>query len=159
MPNRYQDANEAFAKLDAAELAKARAAFTACTKDDGTFDIQPLRNALMTRAGSDAVVLLFQAMDRDGQHRGDGSFTGVAAAESLPALGSPGRQEEDQGHMTWHHVALILVAACMVLVCGISSSCTGALPSIVQLATVIVSGALGHAGAGLKRPVEPKSKE
>jgi hypothetical protein len=55
------------------------------------------------------------------------------------------------GIMTWHHVALIMIAAAMVLVCGVHNNCSSALPSIVQLATVIVSGALGHAGAGLKK--------
>lgn len=61
--------------------------------------------------------------------------------------------------MTWHHVALIMIAAGMVLACGIHDHCATALPSIVQLSTVIVSGALGHAGAGLKRAHDTKRSD
>jgi len=49
--------------------------------------------------------------------------------------------------VTWHHVVLIGIAAIMVLVCGAKTQCEHSLPAIVQLATVIISGALGHAGA------------
>jgi len=50
--------------------------------------------------------------------------------------------------MTWKHVALILVAALLVLGCGVSHVCSapGTLSGVLQLATTIVGGALGHAG-------------
>jgi len=52
--------------------------------------------------------------------------------------------------MTWHHVAALLIAAAMVIACGISERCQTSFPAVVQLATVIVAGAFGHAGAGMR---------
>lgn len=50
--------------------------------------------------------------------------------------------------MTWHHVSAILIAAAMVIGCGISEKCGAAsFPHVVSLATAIVAGAFGHAGA------------
>jgi len=53
--------------------------------------------------------------------------------------------------MTWHHVAALMIAAAMVMACGISEKCNGAsFNGVLQLATVIVAGAFGHAGAGMR---------
>lgn len=54
--------------------------------------------------------------------------------------------------MTWHHVALVLFALGAVILCGLSHTCGPSLPAVVQLATVVISGALGHAGAHRKHP-------
>ena len=54
--------------------------------------------------------------------------------------------------MTWHHVAALLIAAAMVIACGVSERCGAqSFPAVVQLATVIVAGAFGHAGAGMRQ--------
>jgi hypothetical protein len=53
--------------------------------------------------------------------------------------------------VTWHHVAALLIAAAMVMACGISEKCNGSsFNGVLQLATVIVAGAFGHAGAGMR---------
>lgn len=53
--------------------------------------------------------------------------------------------------VTWHHVAALLIAAAMVMTCGISEKCNGSsFNGVLQLATVIVAGAFGHAGAGMR---------
>jgi hypothetical protein len=59
--------------------------------------------------------------------------------------------------VTWHHVALVLFALASVLACGLSQTCGPSLPAVVQLATVVISGTLGHAGARItaKRHEEP----
>lgn len=49
--------------------------------------------------------------------------------------------------MTWHHVAALLIAAMMVIVCGVSEKCAPSFPHVISLATAIVAGAFGHAGA------------
>jgi len=49
--------------------------------------------------------------------------------------------------MTWHHVTLIIVAFTAVIVCAHNGQCSQALPSVFTLATTIIGGALGHAGA------------
>jgi predicted secreted Zn-dependent protease len=49
--------------------------------------------------------------------------------------------------VTWHHVLIISIAAAMVLVCASRAECAPAFPGVVQLATMMISGALGHAGA------------
>lgn len=55
--------------------------------------------------------------------------------------------------MTWHHVAALLVAAGMVIACGLSEKCGGqSFNGVLQLATVIVAGAFGHAGAQMRSP-------
>lgn len=48
--------------------------------------------------------------------------------------------------MTWKHVAIILMALAAPLVCGLSPACATSLPSIIQLSTMAIAGALGHAG-------------
>lgn len=53
--------------------------------------------------------------------------------------------------MTWHHVAIILMALAAPLVCGLSPACSASLPSIIQLATMAIAGTLGHAGAAKKQ--------
>jgi len=54
--------------------------------------------------------------------------------------------------MTWHHVAALMIAAAMVIACGISERCAKESQSaVIQLATVIVAGAFGHAGAGIRQ--------
>lgn len=54
--------------------------------------------------------------------------------------------------MTWHHVAALLIAAAMVIACGLSEKCGGtSFNGVLQLATVIVAGAFGHAGAGMRQ--------
>lgn len=58
--------------------------------------------------------------------------------------------------MTWHHVSALLIAAAMVIACGISERCgKDSFPAVVQLATVIVAGAFGHAGAGMRAKSRP----
>jgi len=53
--------------------------------------------------------------------------------------------------MTWHHVAALLIAALTVIACGVSEKCgKDSFPAVVQLATVIVAGTFGHAGAGMR---------
>ena len=49
--------------------------------------------------------------------------------------------------MTWHHVFIITAALLAPLICGFSSTCAPSLPAVLQLSTVVISGALGHAGA------------
>ena len=50
--------------------------------------------------------------------------------------------------MTWHHVAALLIAALMVVACGLSERCSPQnFGNVVQLATAVVAGAFGHAGA------------
>lgn len=49
--------------------------------------------------------------------------------------------------MTWHHVFIIAMALAAPLVCGLSPACANSLPGIIQLATIVIGGALGHAGA------------
>jgi hypothetical protein len=49
--------------------------------------------------------------------------------------------------MTWHHVFIITVALATSLICGLSQHCSASMPAVLQLATVVISGALGHAGA------------
>jgi len=45
-----------------------------------------------------------------------------------------------------------MIAAAMVMACGISEKCNGAsFNGVLQLATVIVAGAFGHAGAGMRK--------
>jgi hypothetical protein len=52
--------------------------------------------------------------------------------------------------MTWHHVAALLIATAMVIACGTSTTCAVSFPAVVQLATVIVAGTFGHAGAQIR---------
>jgi hypothetical protein len=53
--------------------------------------------------------------------------------------------------VTWHHVAALLIAAAMVIACGVSERCgKESQAAVIQLATVIVAGAFGHAGAGMR---------
>jgi len=41
-----------------------------------------------------------------------------------------------------------MIAAAMVIACGVSDKCSAnSFPHVVQLATAIVAGAFGHAGA------------
>jgi hypothetical protein len=61
--------------------------------------------------------------------------------------------------MTWHHVFIITVALLAPLLCGFSATCAASLPSVVQLATMTIAGALGHAGArALKRHDEKEER-
>ena len=53
--------------------------------------------------------------------------------------------------MTWHHVAIIFAALFTVAWCGSSTTCAPTAPAMMQLATVVISGALGHAGANVIR--------
>lgn len=48
--------------------------------------------------------------------------------------------------MTWKHVSLITAALVAVVTCGITHGCDGSLHEIATLATVVISGTLGHAG-------------
>lgn len=52
--------------------------------------------------------------------------------------------------MTWKHIAALVVAALLVLGCGVSHVCSEAttFQGVIQLATVIVGGTLGHAQGG-----------
>jgi hypothetical protein len=49
--------------------------------------------------------------------------------------------------MTWHHVFVITAALLAPIACGLSATCAPSLPAVLQLSTVVISGALGHAGA------------
>lgn len=49
--------------------------------------------------------------------------------------------------MTWRHVLLITCAFAAVIICAHNGQCSQALPSVFTLATTIIGGALGHAGA------------
>lgn len=49
--------------------------------------------------------------------------------------------------MTWRHVLLIIASFAVVVVCAHSGQCSQALPSVFTLATTIIGGVLGHAGA------------
>lgn len=67
--------------------------------------------------------------------------------------------------MTWHHVAMVLIAASMVMVCIISSACAaspGAFQGVVTVATAIVAFAAGNATSGVRIPdterKEPQDK-
>lgn len=63
--------------------------------------------------------------------------------------------------MTWHHVAAILFACLMVICCGLSDKCSaGSFPHVVSLATAIVAGAFGHAGAQtrVRKPTEHEDR-
>lgn len=62
--------------------------------------------------------------------------------------------------MTWHHVAALIIAALMVLVCGLSHTCSGAnYSSVINLAGIIVAGAFGHAGAQMRSAKKPEQHE
>lgn len=61
--------------------------------------------------------------------------------------------------MTWHHVAALLIAVAMVIACGTSTTCQTSFPAVVQLATVIVAGTFGHAGAGMRRKHEENERK
>jgi hypothetical protein len=50
--------------------------------------------------------------------------------------------------MTWHHVLIIGIAFFAVAYCGSKASCQPSLHDVIALATVVVSGTLGHAGGG-----------
>lgn len=56
--------------------------------------------------------------------------------------------------MTWKHVALVVIAALLVLGCGLSHVCSnpGTLSGVITLSTAIVGGALGHAGVSSSGP-------
>jgi len=63
--------------------------------------------------------------------------------------------------MTWHHVAALLIATLMVISCGLSQTCSAqSFNGVLQLATVIVAGAFGHAGARVatKKPEPHEDK-
>ena len=48
----------------------------------------------------------------------------------------------------------------MVIACGISEKCGGpSFNGVLQLATVIVAGAFGHAGAGMRAPKKSEPHE
>lgn len=55
--------------------------------------------------------------------------------------------EDTGGAMTWRHVAIIALALSAVMACGLSSTCGASLSGVIQLATIVISGTLGHAGA------------
>lgn len=50
--------------------------------------------------------------------------------------------------MTVYHLGALLIAAVLVLACGMSNTCNHeSMNQVIQLATVIVGGTFGHAGA------------
>lgn len=61
--------------------------------------------------------------------------------------------------MTWHHVAALLIAAGIVIACGRSSVCSSNMGSVLQLATAIVAGVFGHAGASVIHKSRKAEKE
>ncbi len=48
--------------------------------------------------------------------------------------------------MTWAHVVIISAAMGLAVLCGSSAACNGHIDGVLQLATMVVGGALGHAG-------------
>ena len=63
--------------------------------------------------------------------------------------------------MTWKHVTLVMCALIAVVICAHNHTCIAALPTVNTLATMMISGALGHAGAlhQTKNGVRKKSNE
>jgi hypothetical protein len=55
--------------------------------------------------------------------------------------------------MTWAHVIVISAAMGLAVFCGSTSDCNAHLDGVLQLATMVVGGALGHAGHTLKASV------
>lgn len=55
--------------------------------------------------------------------------------------------------MTWVHALVIIGAMALVVVCGASATCTGHIDGVLQLSTVVVGGALGHAGHAAKKRI------
>lgn len=53
--------------------------------------------------------------------------------------------------MTWHHVVALMIAGALVAAVVHSPYAVQALPGVLQLATGIVTGAFGHAGASVLR--------
>ena len=49
--------------------------------------------------------------------------------------------------MTPLHVVVILASLAAPLICGMSPACSQSLPAILQLSTMTIAGALGHAGS------------
>jgi len=47
----------------------------------------------------------------------------------------------------------------MVIACGTSTTCAVSFPAVVQLATVIVAGTFGHAGAQMRSTKKPDHHE
>lgn len=47
--------------------------------------------------------------------------------------------------MTAFHVVIILAALAGPLLCGLSPSCHDSMPAVVQLSTMAIAGAIGHA--------------
>lgn len=62
--------------------------------------------------------------------------------------------------MTWKHVASLLVAAGLVLGCGVSHVCSapGTLSGVLALATGIVGGVFGHASHARQEQQKAKPK-
>ncbi len=48
--------------------------------------------------------------------------------------------------MTWAHVLIISGAMGLAVLCGSSTACSAHIDGVLQLATMVVGGALGHAG-------------
>ncbi len=61
--------------------------------------------------------------------------------------------------MTWAHVMVIIGGMGLVVVCGANPTCNAHIDGVLQLATVVVGGALGHAShasiAAKKEPPTP----
>ena len=57
--------------------------------------------------------------------------------------------------MTWHHVALIILASIVVLACGLSPQFPReAMKDVIAFSTTLVVGAIGHAGNNMRRQNE-----
>jgi hypothetical protein len=53
--------------------------------------------------------------------------------------------------LTWHHVAALMLAVALVVGAAWSPGAKEILPGVLQLATGIVTGVFGHAGASVLR--------
>lgn len=60
--------------------------------------------------------------------------------------------------MTWAHVLIIVGAMGLVVVCGSTLSCSAHIDGILQLSTMVVGGALGHAGHVNRSHSKPSRK-
>lgn len=53
--------------------------------------------------------------------------------------------------MTWHHVALVLIAAGLTMGVILSANAKEAIGPVFNLDGIVVAGVFGHAGAGILR--------
>lgn len=55
--------------------------------------------------------------------------------------------------MTWKHVACIIAALALPVVCGVSATCAAqALKEVIGLSSIVVAGILGNAMSNTAKP-------